>query len=149
MFWLGLILVPKLVFGLAQQPASSLTILRPDLIPWLIRIDTTVSPDNTKYHFSTTVKNIGTFASGVTKTRLRIDLRSNGSWDYEAFRDTGPKVPGSTESELWASAVTLPNPTGSGIPPYVRGIHLFQICVDAFDTEIELNESNNCHRGVF
>ncbi len=116
--------------------------MKPDLVPSFIWTSSAVHATSTSYNFFAVVKNIGLLPAGVTRTRLRVDLRSNHSWDLEAFRNTGGLSPGGLEGELWAFAVTLPN---SATPQ----ISFFEICADVLGSEAEASESNNCRRERF
>ncbi|MEK7554974.1 MAG: CARDB domain-containing protein [Patescibacteria group bacterium] len=116
--------------------------MEPDLVPYFLWTGGNVGATSTAYHFFTTVKNMGMTAAGLSKTRLRVDLRSNGSWEFEAVKNTGALIPGGAEGELWAFAITLPN----SATPYVS---TFEICVDALTSIFESHERNNCRLKTF
>ncbi len=139
-FWL--LAVFSVAFTGKRVAAQSRKFPDPDLVPSLLWTSATVNATSTSYHFLAVVRNQGGLPSGVTQTRLRVDLWKNGSWDIELFRTTGWLNPGGSESEFWAFAATVPNS-----PP--SGSHLFQICVDALNSEAEGKEENNCRRKVF
>ena len=89
--------------------------------------------------FSGTVKNQGGSQAAASKTRLRIDIGNNGSYDVlPANQSTGVLNPGATETETWSNVWTA-----------TAGTHKYQICADATGAVAESNEGNNCVERTF
>lgn len=89
--------------------------------------------------FTGNATNTGTAATTITtKSRFRLDLGNNGSWDVIlGIRDVPPLAP------------TAANGVGSNNWTAVAGTHKIQLCADYSDQLVESSELNNCQVQVF
>lgn len=93
--------------------------------------------------FSGIVKNISSVFAGPTRTRLRLDINNDNSWD-QTFRtnETDPLGPDGTETETWPDAWTALVGTS--------GWHTFEICAnDNNNIDEGIGGGNNCATEMF
>lgn len=90
--------------------------------------------------FTAIVKNIGESKAGATSNRLRVDVGSNGTWDFTAptLIETGALGTGEHETASWTIQWTAP-----------LGSYTFEICADAGSEVTESSEENNCVQDQF
>ncbi|MBI4135619.1 hypothetical protein HY477_02700 [Candidatus Uhrbacteria bacterium] len=90
--------------------------------------------------FTGIVQNAGKSVAATSKSRLRLDIGSNGTWDFisPTLVEAGEITPGEHETASWTIKWSAP-----------LGAYTFEICADVESKVSETSEDNNCMTGRF
>ena len=127
------------VGGTCDDSCQCVTPPQPDLIISANNYSPSSPIAGNSMTFSGTVKNQGGAQAVASKTRLRIDIDNNGTYDVLLTdQSTGVLNAGATETETWSNVWTAQ-----------AGTHKYEICADATALVTESNEGNNCVTQTF
>ncbi len=90
--------------------------------------------------FTGILQNVGQSVAAASKSRLRLDIGSDGTWDFTAptLVEAGEITPGEHETVSWTINWSAP-----------LGTYTFEICADVEGKVSEVREDNNCTKDRF